>query len=311
MSNENEISNIENNVDHLNRMFDISTIANQAGGIYDLLKKMSDYIVKLINNQNVSFYILEGQIFKSVVTAQNARADECFESEQDNEAFLSAINEGKIIDARNEHGDILFGSFWEKNGLEKLKTKYLRAFFSNGVPVCFCFIGESDTFSALTVEQRETLNMAFDYVEPIIGKYLNDLKKEHEIIHLQKSLNNISILYNISQAVNFIDDLKRLLQVILSKAIDTIDAEKGSLMLYDYSQNSLQVRVVYGLQDKKVEEGINNGIIQCSKIKAGEGVAGMVFLERKPIINFNKHTLAFMCTINCKRRSNWRYKHYK
>ena len=75
-----------------------------------------------------------------------------------------------------------------------------------------------------------------------------------------------------------------MLYSILSKAIDTLDAEKGSLMLYDYSQNSLQVRVVYGLQDKKVEEGINNGIIQCSKIKAGEGVAGTVFLERKPII---------------------------
>ncbi len=284
MSDTNEISNIENNVVHLSRMFDISTIANQAQGVYDLLKKMSDYIVKLINNQNVSFYVLEGQIFRSVVTAQNSRADECFESEQENEAFLAAINEGKIVDTRNEHGDILFASFWEKNGLEKLKPKYLRAFFSNGVPVCFCFIGLSDTFSNLTKEQREVLDLAFDYIEPIIGKYLNDLKKEHEIIKLQKSLYNISILYNISQAVNFIDDLKRLLQVILSKAIDTLEAEKGSLMLYDYSQNSLQVRVVYGLQDKKVEEGINNGIIQCSKIKAGEGVAGMVFLERKPII---------------------------
>ncbi len=284
MSNQENFSNIENNVVHLNRMFDINTIVNQSGSIGDLLKKLSNYIVKLINNENISFYILDGQVFKSVITAQNVRVDECFESEQDNEAFLSAINEGKIIDAQNEHGDVLFGSFWEKNGLEKLKTRYLRAFFSNGVPVCFCFIGVSDTFKSLNDEQREILDSAFDYVEPIIGKYINDLKKEHEIEQLQKSLYNISILYNISQAVNFIDDLKRLLQVILSKAIDTLEAEKGSLMLYDYSQNSLQVRVVYGLQDKKIEDGINNGIIQCSKIKAGEGVAGTVFMERKPII---------------------------
>ena len=54
------------------------------------------------------------------------------------------------------------------------------------MPVCFCFIGESDTFSTLTPEQRETLNIAFDYIEPIIGKFLNDLKKEHEIVKLQK-----------------------------------------------------------------------------------------------------------------------------
>ena len=284
MSSNKEFLNIETNVAHLSRMFDISTIANQANGINDLLKKLAGYITKYIDNKNISFYVLEGQIFKCVVSAENSRADECFESEQDNEAFLSAINEGKIIDAKNQYGDILYGSFWEKNGLEKLKTRYLRAFFSNGVPVCFCFIGESDTFSTLAPNQREVLNSTFDYVEPIIAKYLAELKREYEIADLQKSLYNISILYNISQAVNFIDDLKRLLQVILSKAIDTLEAEKGSLMLYDYSQNSLQVRVVYGLQDKKVEEGINNGIIQCSKIKAGEGVAGTVFLERKPII---------------------------
>lgn len=280
----NNFLNIQNNVEHLSKMFDVSALANQADGIGDLINKLSAYVAKMLNNENITFYVLEGQLFKSVLTAQNPRADECFESEQHNEAFLSAIDCGKVIDVINEGGDILFSSFWENNGLGVLKTRYLRAFFSNGVPVCFCFIGASDTFTQMTQEQRTELNFTFDYVEPIIGKYLHNLKKENEIVELQKSLNNISILYNISQAVSFIDDLKRLLQVILSKAIDTLDAEKGSLMLYDYSENSLQVRVVYGLQDKKVEEGINNAIIQCAKIKAGEGVAGMVFLERKPII---------------------------
>ena len=91
-------------------------------------------------------------------------------------------------------------------------------------------------------------------------------------------------MFTISQPVNFIVTLKRLLQVILSKAIDILNAEKGSLMLYDYSTNTLQVKVVYGLNDKRVEDNINNGTIQCSKIKVGEGIAGTVFLERKAII---------------------------
>ena len=51
---------------------------------------------------------------------------------------------------------------------------------------------------------------------------------------------------------------KRLLQVIIQKALITLDAERGSLMLYDYSINALQVRIVSGLQDKKLEEAINN-----------------------------------------------------
>ena len=101
---------------------------------------------------------------------------------------------------------------------------------------------------------------------------------------LYKTLHNISILYSISQAVNFIDDLKRLLQVILSKALETLQAERGSLMLYEYADNSLRVKVVNGLENKQVENDINNGLIECSAINAGEGIAGNVFANKKAII---------------------------
>ena len=55
-------------------------------------------------------------------------------------------------------------------------------------------------------------------------------------------------------------------------------------MLYDISDNTLQVKVVYGLQDKKAEFDINNGLIECTKLKANEGIAGKVFAEKKAII---------------------------
>ncbi len=286
MSNKNEIINIESSVAHLNKMFDINTMASQAIDIYDLVTKLKCHIVDLIKNKNVSFYILENGLYRNATGTEAHRVDECFDFEQDNEAFLVAIKQDDIIDTVNEHGELLFQSFWKNNGLEKLNPKYLKAFFNNDTPVCFCFIGEDEDGKPvkLSADERKSLNASFEYIEPIVAKHVANLKKEKEVESLHKSLNNISILYNISQAVNFIDDLRRLLQVILSKAIDTLEAEKGSLMLYDYTQNALQVRVVHGIADKKIEESINNGSIQCSKIKVGEGVAGTVYLERRPII---------------------------
>ena len=107
------------------------------------------------------------------------------------------------------------------------------------MPVCICFIGkDNENESEIDEEKLSFLNKIFEFMEPVIVKLLHRKYQDDKIIELQKSLYNISILYNISQAVNFIDDLKRLLQVILSKALVTLDAEKGSLMLYDYTSNS-------------------------------------------------------------------------
>ena len=236
-------------------------------------------------NDQISFYLFENDIFKSVVTKQNSRFDEYFEYE--NEAFWSVMSKGDIIKTTNENHKQIFNSFWQTNGLTELETQYIRVFFDKdkNLPVCICFIGKNnDGTDEINQENLNFLSKIFEYMEPVIVKLLHRKHQDDKIVELQKSLYNISILYNISQAVNFIDDLKRLLQVILSKALVTLEAEKGSLMLYDYTTNSLQVKVVYGLADKRVEENINNGLIQCSRIKAGEGVAGTVFLEKKAII---------------------------
>ena len=56
------------------------------------------------------------------------------------------------------------------------------------------------------------------------------------------------------------ENKEKIIQIEGYKA--TIDAEKGSLMLYDSQDNTLQVKVVYGLKDKKHEEDINNGIVE-------------------------------------------------
>ena len=46
----------------------------------------------------------------------------------------------------------------------------------------------------------------------------------------------------------------------------------------------MQVKVVYGLKDKKQEAEINDGLIECKKISPDDSIAGRVFREKKSII---------------------------
>ena len=275
---------LENNIKHLNMMFEISTIANQADDVYELLEKIKEYCANITNCDDYTFYLLEGQRYKCVIGSnEHIRSSEFVEGDEGNVAFWNAMNTAKVVAKKDGGIATAFQSFLEINKISMLEPSHARVIFNNKIPICFCFIKEDPDFP-IDEEMIANLNKVFDYMEPIIAKYHRKIRKDEEIIQLQKSLHNISILYNISQAVNFIDDLKRLLQVIIQKALITLDAEKGSLMLYDYQANALQVRIVSGLQDKKLEEAINNGAVQCAKIGVGEGIAGTVFLERKPII---------------------------
>ena len=274
---------LENNIKYLNMMFEVSTIANQTDDVFELLEAFKKYVGKKIQSDDITYYLLENQRYKCLGASDSTRNNEFVEGDESNEAFWDAVNKAKIIDMKTSADSHAFNSFLEKNNIASLEPSHVRVFFNNNVPICFCFIKENKG-AKITEELLVDLNKIFDYIEPIVAKYHRKIRKDEEIVQLQKSLHNISILYNISQAVNFIDDLKRLLQVIIQKALITLDAEKGSLMLYDYSINVLQVRIVSGLQDKKLEEAINNGAVQCAKIGIGEGIAGTVFLERKPII---------------------------
>jgi len=102
---------------------------------------------------------------------------------------------------------------------------------------------------------------------------------------LDRTLNNLSILYDVGRSLNCVQDLKSLLLNILTQAIAATSAQKGSIMLWDPSTNKLVVRVVKGLPDLKTEERINAGEDgNCIALFPGQGVAGKVFSAKKPLI---------------------------
>lgn len=275
----NKIENIQRNFSELNNMFELSIIANQSADLSDFINKVSTFITSVIGVKDVLFFLPEGEIFTVV------NGSTFIELSDNNDGFWKLLQEGELIRFVSSNGEILYKSFIESNGLKKIDTHYLKGFNREGSLISICSLGAKENDVHLDDEECIYLNKILNYVEPILHKFIKRDAEQTELRKLYKAMHNVSILYNISQAMNFIDDLKRLLNIILDKALETIDAEKGSLMLYDYSDNVLQVKVVYGLPDKKVEEDINSGVIECSKIRAGEGIAGTVFSSKKSIIS--------------------------
>ena len=100
---------------------------------------------------------------------------------------------------------------------------------------------------------------------------------------LDRSLHQLSLLFDVTRALSAVSNLTKLLRLILERAIEAVDAEKGSLMLYDDVSGEIAIRVVFGLPDKEVERKINDGEIACRTFKPGEGVAGKVFSTGKSI----------------------------
>ncbi len=103
---------------------------------------------------------------------------------------------------------------------------------------------------------------------------------------LDRSLHQLSLLFDVTRALSAVQNLTKLLRLILERAIEAVEAEKGSLMLFDDVDEELVIRVVFGLPDKEVERKINDGEIACRRFKSGEGVAGRVF-ETGEIIRVN------------------------
>lgn len=100
---------------------------------------------------------------------------------------------------------------------------------------------------------------------------------------LDRSLHKLSMLFDVTRALGAVQDLTRLLRMILKNAIDSVDAEKGSLMLLDEPTDELVIRVVFGLPDKEVERKINDGEIECKRFGRGVGIAGNVLETGEPV----------------------------
>jgi diguanylate cyclase (GGDEF)-like protein len=195
-----------------------------------------------------------------------------------------SILSGDPFEVSDDKGALLFSEDFQKLDLGGLQSKLW-------VP-----LGAGDELTGLVTIGSRKNDQPFD---PADQYFLQQLaahavvcintcrlygKRQKEKEDLDKTIQNLSLLYSIGKAMNYISDLKNLLQFILSQAIEVTSAEKGSLMLYDLETDQLNIRVLAGMEDAAFQEKVNNNEIECRSFKPGEGIAGRVYTTAKPIV---------------------------
>ncbi|MFC1809021.1 ATP-binding protein [Candidatus Omnitrophota bacterium] len=92
---------------------------------------------------------------------------------------------------------------------------------------------------------------------------------------LKKKISKLSYLHEISHSISSFQDVDELLDYTLSKALESLDSQSGSIFLWDDEAQELRLHKIIG-RDKKQLEGI--------KRRLGEGIAGLVAKQKKPIL---------------------------
>ncbi len=93
----------------------------------------------------------------------------------------------------------------------------------------------------------------------------------YEKFRLESSILKFAVLKKRIQKV-FLD---RLLQSLLDVAFDATNAEIGSIMVFDEKTNELYI---------KLNRGLKKNIVNTARLKPGEGIAGLVVQQNKPLL---------------------------
>jgi diguanylate cyclase (GGDEF)-like protein len=207
-----------------------------------------------------------------------------FEIKKNENDLWESILGGEIFAVSDDTGNPLFADEFEKLGLEALQSKLWAPLGLGDELVGLVTIGSKGADPLFDDTDLYFLQQISAHAAVCFNTCRLYKKRQKEKEDLDKTLQNLSLLYSIGKAMNYISDLKKLLHFILGQAIEITSAEKGSLMLYDMETDQLNIRVLAGMEDHTFQEKVNNNEIECRSFKPGEGIAGRVFLNAKPIV---------------------------
>lgn len=272
---------------HLDKkVFDLFTIS-QAGKVFTatpLTNRLSEILLSMIAERlkvDKATLLLRDEKTGNYIMAYSIgfEKDEIIDVRytQKEGLFWQLIVNGDPFSVVDIEGNLRFPSVFEGSNLSRLQSSFWVPMKTKDKVVGIITLStteishpELDFLTQLAGQAAVAFETAFLY------RTVEESRKE-----LDRQMHSLKILFDIGQSLNFINDLTKLLELILDQAVEVAEAEKGSLMMLD--RDELEVKVVRGI-DKITEEKIRNGEIRCTRISLGEGIAGRVAKTGQPLL---------------------------
>ena len=220
--------------------------------------------------------------------------------------FWQILNSGEPFPIVDSFGNYRFEPVIKKWSLERINSQVWVPLIVKNKLVGVLTLGKKKDGSFYQETELSFILQMGNQAAVALESAMLDEEKERASRELAKKMENLSILYSVSKALNFANDLKKILLFILDKARDAVDAQKASLTLLDKNTSELVVHVVRGVPPD-VEKKINSGEMECTRIKVGEGIAGRVAIEKKYLLvnearedeRFKKSASSYVDSILC------------
>lgn len=189
--------------------------------------------------------------------------------------FWRVLNGGEPFPIKDSAGNYHFEKVIRRLGLEVLDSQIWVPLMVKNVLRGVLTLGEKKDGTPYDDQELVFISLLATQAAVAIDSAILDQQKSRATVALGRKMENLSVLYDVSKAMNFMNDLKKTLLLILDKSRSAVNAQKGSIMLLNKESQMLEVKVVRGI-DPLAEKKINDGEMECTKIRLGEGVGGKV-----------------------------------
>jgi diguanylate cyclase (GGDEF)-like protein len=220
--------------------------------------------------------------------------------------FWQVLNSGEPFPIVDSFGHYRFETIVKKWKLQAIDSQIWVPLRVKNILVGVLTLGKKKDGSIYQETELSFILQLGNQAAVALESAMLDEQKERASKELARKMENLSILYSVSKALNFATDLKKILLFILDKARDAVEAQKASLMLLDKATNELVVHVVRGVPPD-VETKINKGLMDCKRIKVGDGIAGKVAQTKEHLLvnqvkddkRFQKSDKSFVESLLC------------